>query len=171
MRTGQLVSGHQRIAALKEAGATELVRTGDWGYIVHPKTGEHFPVRFVDWDETRQRLANLVSNNPELQGEFTEDAVDQLRALDEQDKLEALQLDQLLKTLEVELQAEQAGQIDEGIFDTFAGVVGEESTTFAVTLNIDKKHKPLFESLSKDEAVDVLIEWLTKRRAGEDLQG
>ena len=31
--TKQLVSGHQRIAALKAAGATELVRDGAWCYV------------------------------------------------------------------------------------------------------------------------------------------
>ena len=55
-RTGELVSGHQRIDRLKAAGATELVREGEWGYIAHPKTGERFPVRFVEWDETKQRM-------------------------------------------------------------------------------------------------------------------
>jgi hypothetical protein len=78
IRTSELVSGHQRIKQLKEAGATEVVREGETGYIVHPKTGDRFPVRFVDWDATKQRLGNLVANNPEIQGEFTEDAVAQL---------------------------------------------------------------------------------------------
>ena len=43
------MSGHQRIAALKAAGATELVRDGAWFYVEHPKTKERFPVRMVAW--------------------------------------------------------------------------------------------------------------------------
>jgi hypothetical protein len=31
--TGETVSGHQRIAALKAAGATTVTRDGDWGFI------------------------------------------------------------------------------------------------------------------------------------------
>jgi hypothetical protein len=101
LRTGELVSGHQRIKQLKVAGAAEVVRTSaEWGHILHPKTGERFPVRFVDWDETKQRLGNLVANNTELQGEFTDEAVEQLHAVEGCAEFEALQLDRLLELLE-----------------------------------------------------------------------
>jgi DNA modification methylase len=100
--TGELVSGHQRIAALKAAGATELVREGNVGYIEHPTTGERFPVRFVRWDATKQRMANLVANNPELQGQFDESAVGQLKALEEEAQFEELRLRELLAKMEGE---------------------------------------------------------------------
>lgn len=80
--TGELVSGHQRIERLKAAGATELTRKGEWGHIVHPKTGERFPVRFVRWDAVKQRMANLVANNPHLQGNFDDHALAQVHALE-----------------------------------------------------------------------------------------
>jgi len=89
---------------LKAAGAVELIREGDWGHIVHPKTGERFPVRFVRWDETKQRMANLAANNPHLQGEFTEGAIDQLRALEHEADFSALGLDRLVAELEKELE-------------------------------------------------------------------
>jgi DNA modification methylase len=101
--TGELVSGHQRIERLKAAGATELVRDGDWGFITHPKTGERFPVRFVTWSATKQNLANLVANSPELQGTFTEAALDHLRALEDEVNFAALGLDRLAAQLEKEL--------------------------------------------------------------------
>jgi DNA modification methylase len=101
--TGELVSGHQRLAALKAAGATEVVRDGDWGFIAHPKTGEHFPVRFVCWDAVTQSMANLVANSPELQGTFTEAALDHLRALEDEVNFAALGLDRLAAQLEKEL--------------------------------------------------------------------
>jgi hypothetical protein len=105
-RTGQWVSGHQRYERLLAAGASECVRTGPEGYIVHPKTGERFRVRFVDWDETRQRMANLVANNPKISGEFTEDALAQLKELeDDEDGFELLALDELEKELAAELGA------------------------------------------------------------------
>src|ERR1035438_9195002 len=80
--TKQIVSGHQRLAALKAAGATEMIRHGERCYVEHPKTKERFHVRMVAWDPVRQKLANLVANNPHLQGDFTEDAIDQLRGLE-----------------------------------------------------------------------------------------
>jgi ParB-like chromosome segregation protein Spo0J len=98
--TKQLVSGHQRIAALKAAGATELVRDGQWFYVEHPKTKERFPVRIVAWDETRQRMANLVANNPKISGEFTEDVLAQLKELEGEAGFELLALDELEKELE-----------------------------------------------------------------------
>jgi ParB-like chromosome segregation protein Spo0J len=97
--TKQLVSGHQRIAALKSAGATELVRDGEWFYVEHPKTKERFPVRMVAWDETRQRMANLVANNPHIAGDFTEDAVAQLKELEDVEGFAELELGALEKEL------------------------------------------------------------------------
>jgi ParB family transcriptional regulator, chromosome partitioning protein len=94
--TGELVSGHQRVAELKAAGATTLERDGDVGVIVHPKTGDRFPVRFVQWNETKQRMANLSANNPALAGEFTAETIEQVRALEDEALFNELQLDKLL---------------------------------------------------------------------------
>ena len=107
-RTGQWVSGHQRYERLLAAGAAECVRTGAEGYIEHPKTGERFRVRFVDWDETKQRMANLVANNPKISGEFTEDALAQLKELEDEAGFESLALDELEKELADELGIEEA---------------------------------------------------------------
>ena len=108
--TGELVGGHQRVSALRAAGATEVVRVGDTGYIVHPKTGERFPVRFVKWDATKQRMANLVANNPYLQGDFTEDAIAQARSLEDEAHFHELQLDKLIAAEEAKLgEQEPAG--------------------------------------------------------------
>jgi hypothetical protein len=71
------------------------VRTGSEGYVVHPKTGERFRVRFVDWDEQKQRMANLVANNPHIAGDFTEDAVAQLKELEDVEGFAELELDAL----------------------------------------------------------------------------
>jgi DNA modification methylase len=109
-RTGQWVSGHQRYERLLAAGAKECVRTGDEGYVEHPKTGERFRVRFVDWDETKQRMANLVANNPHIGGDFTENAVAQLKEMEGEDGFVDMGLDDLEKDLAEELGlAEEAG--------------------------------------------------------------
>ncbi len=94
--TGELVSGHQRVAELKAAGAATVERDGDSGIIVHPKTGDRFPVRFVRWDAVKQRMANLSANNPALAGEFTEETIEQVRALEDEALFNELQLDKLL---------------------------------------------------------------------------
>jgi hypothetical protein len=106
--TGELVSGHQRIDRLKAAGATELVRDGDWGYVAHPTTGERFPVRFVRWDATKQRMANLVANNPHLQGDFNEAMIEQARELEQEALFTELALDKLLVEVEKQLGESQA---------------------------------------------------------------
>ena len=108
--TGELVSGHQRVAQLKAAGAAEVVRDGDWGHIVHPKTGERFPVRFVKWDATKQSMANLVANNPHLQGDFTEGVIGQARALEDEAHFLELQLDKLVAEEEKKLGSEGDGE-------------------------------------------------------------
>lgn len=103
-RTVRLVAGHQRMAQLRAAGAKTWKRVSKTlGYIVHPKTGERFPVRIVDWDETTERVANLAANNPEIQGAFSAEALAQLKALDEHAAFEGLRLDALLETLEEEM--------------------------------------------------------------------
>ena len=94
--TGELVSGHQRVAELKAAGAATVERNGDAGVIVHPKTDDRFPVRFVRWDATKQRMANLSANNPALAGEFIEETIEQVRALEDEALFNELQLDKLL---------------------------------------------------------------------------
>ena len=93
--TGQLVSGHQRIAALKAAGAKVVKVDGDWGYIVHPKTKERFPVRFVDWTPEEQRIANVTANNANIMGTWEPLVLEQLEALKLDVDFGTLQLDAL----------------------------------------------------------------------------
>ena len=162
--TGELVSGHQRVKVLQLAGAKEVVRENGWAYIVHPKTGERFPVRFVDWPRERQRLANLTANNYAIQGDFTADAEEQLKEVMSSPFFGELKLDALLQGLQVDFQALKGGQIDENLFESFGGSIGKDSKTFAVTLDVPKKHEALFADLPKEEAIDVLVKWLKVRR-------
>jgi DNA modification methylase len=98
-RSGQWVAGHQRVVQLKAAGATEVVREGDRGYIVHPKTGERFFVRIVDWSAETQRKANLAANNPHIAGTFTPLAIEQLTMLKGDIDFKPLKFDELLMDL------------------------------------------------------------------------
>lgn len=104
-RSQCLVGGHQRVKALRRAGATEWVQESDTvGYIVHPQTGERFAVRIVDWDEAKERAANLTANNPEISGHYTDEALGQLAALErDYAGFADLALDELSATLNKEL--------------------------------------------------------------------
>lgn len=72
---GNLVAGHQRLKALVDAGAKGWQRNGSAAWIDHPKTGERFPVRIVNWDAKRERAANVAANAQTIQGEFTDGLV------------------------------------------------------------------------------------------------
>ena len=98
-RTGELVTAHQRVKALRKAGATEWVELSpEEGYISDPRTTERFKVRIVDWDEAKQRAANIVANNPKIQGTFTGEVIGQLRQLEEENaRFEELQLGTLAR--------------------------------------------------------------------------
>ncbi len=106
-RSQCLVSGHQRLKALRRAGATEWVmesETPGYGYIVHPANGERFPIRIVDWEDTKERAANLTANNPEISGRYTEEALGQLAQLEaDYPSFTELALDELSVTLQKEL--------------------------------------------------------------------
>ncbi len=79
-RSGFIVGGHQRVKALLAEGET------------------HAPVKIVDWDEVKEKRANLTLNNPHITGEFTDDAQALLRELSENNEelFTDLLLDRLL---------------------------------------------------------------------------
>jgi hypothetical protein len=91
VRTKHLVAGHQRVKALRDQyGNLSII-----GGAMKAKTGEEFPVRFVDWDVQKEKLANLAANSPTIQGTFTPDVrtlLDELK-LEQADEFEALQLE------------------------------------------------------------------------------
>jgi len=94
-RTGHLVAGHQRLAALRKAHGDGL--TMEDGAVVTP-TGERFVVRTVDWPEAREKAANVAANSPYLGGEF--DDAELAKILDELEaslsaEFAALRLDEL----------------------------------------------------------------------------
>lgn len=97
---GILIAGHQRLNRLEAAGAKTWKRVSDdLGVIVHPTTGEHFRIRIVRWDAQKSRAANLIANNPHIAGEFTTAALDQLKALQDEELFEAARLASLQEEL------------------------------------------------------------------------
>lgn len=76
LRTRHLITGHQRSNQLPRGA--KLVRTdrrtdvvGTVGYGYAEAHGTRWPVRFVDWPETREKSANVAANSPLLSGQFT----------------------------------------------------------------------------------------------------
>lgn len=103
--SSELVCGHQRVRVLRRAGAKEWVRVSPTeGYIEHPDTGERFKIRIVEWDDVTSRAANLAANNPEIAGTYTDEAIDQLAALEGSfDSYDDLAFGELQASLEKEL--------------------------------------------------------------------
>lgn len=81
-RMGVLVSGHQRLKALKEEFGvenlrTEIVRDVDGTVVamtIITPNSKRFNVRIVDWDDATTIAANLAANNELIQGEWTDEA-------------------------------------------------------------------------------------------------
>ena len=102
--TGNLVTGHQRVAVLREKGA-KLITDNGTAYIDDP-AGETFPVRIVDWNEQKEKAANVSANNPFIAGEFTEGLQRVLGELKEFDGFGELKF--------FDLQSEALGMPNEG---------------------------------------------------------
>jgi DNA modification methylase len=72
-KTGNLVTGHQRVKIL-------LQKYGDLefndGQISTPD-GKTFQIRYVEWDLSKEKAANIAANSTTIQGEFTTD-IDEL---------------------------------------------------------------------------------------------
>lgn len=131
-RSGHLVAGHQRMKALLGVGAKTWTRSSKTeGFILHPKTGERFGIRIVDWDEKAERAANLTANNPAIAGTWeVEMALDQVQGLDHDDLFGDLELGELEAELaaaaaaaEKDLKQADAGGSKAGDRETFDVVV------------------------------------------------
>jgi hypothetical protein len=74
-RTGNIVCGHQRMAALKaKFGAKLVLENGQNGdSVVNTPDGEAFRVRVVDWPLEKEKAANIAANSPTTMGHFTEE--------------------------------------------------------------------------------------------------
>ena len=106
-QTGNLVSGHQRVAQLRKLGAQMV---DDKLVITVQGERREFSVRVVDWTEGQEKAANVAANNPHIGGTFTEGLADILAEVqcDLGDlAFEDLRLDELLS--------------DAGVFDAEAG--------------------------------------------------
>ncbi len=116
-RTGRLVTGHQRMDALKTAYGEDLQLTAqeDGTYLRTP-AGDQYLVRVVDWDETTEKAANVAANSPYLSANFDDAGLQSLLAELETSSpsmMSDLRLDELLADVAPALSAEQVSSSEE----------------------------------------------------------
>jgi len=117
--SGHLICGHQRVKALKSEFGDDLViedNSDEIGGSTHIRTpsGEIFAIRIVEWGEQKERLANVMANNPHVMGDFTKDAIGLVNDLnvDFPDLTDGLMLAELLEELELEFPEKKKGDKD-----------------------------------------------------------
>jgi len=112
VRTSHLVCGHQRKDLLPADAPVEdyteaTDEAGTVGYAAVTIKGRRWPIRFVDWNESQERTANIVANNPALGGVFTEGLDDILKDIEQENP--ALFDEMLLHKLEDKDGVEERG--------------------------------------------------------------
>lgn len=74
--TGNLVTGHHRLAELKELHGDGLilvqVGNSEMYHLLAPND-DQFPVRVVEWPVEKEMAANVTANNIGIQGRFTDE--------------------------------------------------------------------------------------------------
>lgn len=103
-RTGNIVSGHQRVASLKKKGAKFSN-----GALVTRNGKEKFTIRVVDWGEDKEKAANVAANNKAISGTFDDsisDIVDDIQNAVDPEFFDSLRLGDLVKDVVEERQLE-----------------------------------------------------------------
>ncbi len=101
-KTRKLITGHQRWAELtsKYSDLTLKSTAPDRCEIVSKSKGTTgFFVRIVKWDTATEKAANITANNPNIQGAFDQEALQELLSAmeaDFKDDLEGLMLEPLI---------------------------------------------------------------------------
>jgi hypothetical protein len=112
-RSGFIVGGHQRVKALKAAGYTEA------------------QVLIVDYDSDTEMVANAALNNTFIQGDFTEEIIENIRRLQVVDPAltEKLMLNDLAKS--------GLGKMDEKPEIQFSQELGESNNYVVLVFKND----------------------------------
>ena len=150
--SGELVAGHQRVRVLRRAGAKEWIReSATAGYILHPETSERFNIRIVEWDDVTARAANLTANNPEISGEYTDEAIDQIRDLEAElgDDFQDLAFGDLAAQLEKDLRkASRSLGDDDGAEDESGDVT--DAFMVIIECSSEKHQREMIERFGKE---------------------
>lgn len=89
-RTGNLVAGHQRLQAVKDAAVEgPEVRRGKLWAKIKVQRGKkkaveeiRLPIRVVNWGVTKEKAANIAANNPHIEGAFTREVLGLIEELE-----------------------------------------------------------------------------------------
>jgi len=109
-RTGNILCGNHRYTAIKNKySKLELAKlSGEYFMIMSEKIFTGFLVRIVDWDEAKEKMANVTANNTLVQGEFTSglsDVLDSVKAMAneaELDMMDNLKLTDLMLDFDID---------------------------------------------------------------------
>ena len=101
-RTGHLVCGHQRLAALKARYGDDVQFDDTTSSVFVRGQRVAFRVRVVDWDEPTEKMANVAANSQAIAGEFTTDLGPLLDELSYLPGYDDLRLDELRMPEDVE---------------------------------------------------------------------
>ena len=81
LETGNLVTGHQRLDALKAKWGNGLWFHGEHspdGGMLQAPDGQRYPVRYVTLTEAEEKAANLAANSTDIAGEFLWEGVEEM---------------------------------------------------------------------------------------------
>lgn len=152
--SGELVCGHQRVRVLRRLGVKEWTRVNETeGYIEHPETHARFKIRIVEWDDVTARAANLAANSPQIAGEYTDEAIDQIREIEAQlgEDFQDLAFGDLAAQLEKDLRKASRNMHldDEGSEDES----GDVTDTFMVVIECEteEQQRELIERFTKED--------------------
>lgn len=72
VRTGRLVSGHQRMSLIREiyGDSCRVEKVSEERQQIVCQDGRTFSVRIVNWDEIKENSANIAANDPEIGGRY-----------------------------------------------------------------------------------------------------
>jgi len=98
-RSGLLVCGHQRLAALRKKHGKKLRLEGN---AVICESGV-FSIRVVDWDDVTEKAANLAANSPLMCGEWDDGLSGILEEIEAQhaEWMDTLRLDELRESVQL----------------------------------------------------------------------
>jgi DNA modification methylase len=113
VRSGNLVGGHQRTKILGNLSRCEITKqpfTDETGTVSHgyliTSEGTRFNYREVDWDEIKERTANIEANNKHISGDWDISGLaDVLSSLDGQVDFEAFNFDELIEDLDIDMKS------------------------------------------------------------------
>jgi ParB-like chromosome segregation protein Spo0J len=145
-RTGNIVCGHQRVDQLRKLGATMV------DGVIRSPNGDEFRVRVVDWDEIKEKAANVTANNAAIGGEFTAglgEILDEIKSDLGDDLFESLSLDK------IEIPSIESDDIDLGDGEIKEKPGMEKYTIFIPTENSAQLKKQIKALLEEEGGVIV----------------